>query len=119
MAGSGAGWLFLDASWETSLEMASCTGADAHDEYGSMTFFVFGLFTIKFVNFLVFLPRFKGQFDAVIRQYATHAISSTHFCSVLESSCRTSRITSMLAAERSPLLTPFRWASPLLVVTII
>ena len=29
MAGSGAGWLFLDASWETLLEMASCTGADA------------------------------------------------------------------------------------------
>ena len=32
MAGSGAGWLFLDASWETLLEMASCTGADAHDD---------------------------------------------------------------------------------------
>ena len=29
MEGSGAGWLFLDASWETLLEMASCTGADA------------------------------------------------------------------------------------------
>ena len=29
MAGSGAGWLYLDASWETLLEMASCIGADA------------------------------------------------------------------------------------------
>ena len=38
MAGSGAGWLFLDASWETLLEMASCTGADTDAEYGSMTF---------------------------------------------------------------------------------
>ena len=44
MAGSGAGWLSLDASWATSLEMASCTGADADAdadaEYGVMIWFV-------------------------------------------------------------------------------
>ena len=53
MAGSGAGWPSLDASWATSLEMASCTGADA--EYGVMTFVVFGLFTNTVVSFGVFV----------------------------------------------------------------
>ena len=86
MAGSGAGWPSLDASWGISLEMASCTGADA--EYGVMTFVVFGLYTntvasfgvfVQFANsylqhaffikrflfsFGVFLPYFKDHFNA-------------------------------------------------------
>ena len=69
MAGYGAGWLSLAASWATSLEMASCTGADA--EYGVMTFVVFGLYTntvfsqnIFLFSFGVFLPYFKKHFNA-------------------------------------------------------
>ena len=62
MAGSGAGWQCLAASWETSLEMASCTGAStAHDDGDVdadtdvddryiMMFVVFGLFTNIFVS---------------------------------------------------------------------
>ena len=53
MAGSGAGWPSLDASWGISLEMASCTGADA--EYGVMTFVVFGLYTNTVASFGVFV----------------------------------------------------------------